>query len=253
MRLITYLFSTLLICSVSWAQTSNQIYRPQQKHVLKKPIIVTPKKNFTYSGIKYTVIGKPDVITKKNGDIYIRSFGKSSSNGVSINVAPTSFFQYDYYGELEASKNPPGSLIQFAVKDINGRTISSVIAKNIKNSYLHSFNFRPIGSYTFGAIVKNKGKVVANLKGYNGNISLTIPTPDNQVVRIIPSGDLCLMFMWDTPQPIGFKNRRVVYGTSMMITSENGRTLAPGSLGGFYIIGKNINPITISDLRVAKK
>jgi hypothetical protein len=146
---------------------------------------------------------------------------------------------------VEASRGRDGGNVRAAVRDSSGQILGSVRATDRGQLYHHTADFAPLGTKEYTIILEHEGKVLKEVPGRPGTVSIVPGLGGTVGTTIMPDGSLCIMFMWDKPQPIRIDGAPPVMASRQFFISKGGRKLTRSAIGALDLAGTGFAPIEL--------
>lgn len=146
---------------------------------------------------------------------------------------------------VDASRGTDGGNIRAAVRDGSEKILGSVRALDRGQLYHHTADFAPLGTKEYTIILEHEGNVLKEVAGGPGTVSVVPGLGGTVGTTIMPDGSLCIMLMWEKPQPIKIDGAPPVMATRQFFISKGGRKLTQAAIGALELAGTGFAPIEL--------
>lgn len=151
---------------------------------------------------------------------------------------------------VEARHGRDGGTLTVAVRDTAGRVLGRIRALDGGDHYRQTADFGPLGTRAYTIRIEHDGKVVAELPGDAGTTYIVPGLGGGVRTSVMADGSLCIMFMWDQPQPVRIEGGPSFMATRLFHISKGGRRLPPDAIASLELAGSGFPPIELSEIQV---
>lgn len=174
----------------------------------------------------------------------------TSGSGVRVYVGSAHSALVRLGAMVEARHGRDGETLTVTVRDGAGQPLGSVRAVDEGAWYRQAADFGPLGTREYVLRLEHGGEVVAVFPAGAGT-TYVVPGLGAAVrTSVMPDGSLCIMFMWDEPQPIRIGGK-VLHATRLFHIARGGRALPHDIIGSLEFSGVGFPPIEFKEIQVS--
>lgn len=173
-----------------------------------------------YAGFNHSPLGGATLSINPDGNLEVSNIGSSGLDGVRVAWTSPDAFLLKLGTVLSAPAEPTGTMLDVVIEGSLSGLFGSVTCTDIGSVFDFVVDYTPMDSSTYTLkILDTASQINLNLSGYSGGQNGT-QQPESISAELHPDGNLCIMFMWDSPNTINVPGVGTFTAAAMMMISE---------------------------------
>ena len=199
------------------------------------------------SGTPVVVVGAPRLSAGANG---VAVGSTDRSGGVRVDTGPVPSVLTSLAAIVEARQGKDGGTIGVSALGGDGRPLGTISAIDEGESFRQQADFSPLGAETLHLRLERQGKIVYDEVVDVGTTTVEPGLGASIRTSAMEDGSLCIMFMWDEPQPVRIGGGEPILADRLFHISVGGKPLAAEAIGGLEIAGRDFPSMTLTGVQI---